>query len=318
MAHRSVLILDDDPSSQRALEDCLRNAGYILTCVTTSADARTVLRDMRPAIVLLDPAADQARGLTFLAELRADPATHTLPVILLCGEASAGLRGKALAHGIQDQLSKPIYPRHGLARIALQLGDNARAEAAASLEARGPFAEHGAIAVFDALEAAGRTCRVTLSSRGRVAHVYVNAGRIVDAEYGTHRGEHALFRVLSWDSGDYAFSEEAVARPDRIGVSVAGLRMEALRRRDVAAQLWALLPLGPTTLVVNAAGTWTIAASDPENGTLSYHVTWGDENNLAVPMMAMGKVKPVMMVERHELRNKNTMPTVSKAPSISG
>ncbi|MFM2419531.1 MAG: hypothetical protein RL385_4254 [Pseudomonadota bacterium] len=268
MAHRSVLILDDDPSSQRALQDCLRDAGYILTCATTLADARSVLRDTLPAIVLLDPAADQAGGLTFLAELRAAQATRALPVILLCGEASAGLRGKAVAHGIQDQLSKPFYPRHGLARIALHLGDRARAEGAVSLEARGPFAEQGAIGVFDALEAAGRTCFVTLSSRGRVARIYVNAGRIVDAEYGTHRGEHALFRVLSWDVGHYALSEEAGTRPDRIGVSVAGLRMEALRRRDAAAQLWASLPAGHTMLVVDRAvlGTQNEARDDDHNG----------------------------------------------------
>lgn len=34
---------------------------------------------------------------------------------------------------------------------------------------------------------------------------------------------------------------------------------------------------GPTTLDVNETGTWTIRASDPENGQLSYSVNWGDE-----------------------------------------
>ena len=34
---------------------------------------------------------------------------------------------------------------------------------------------------------------------------------------------------------------------------------------------------GPRTLKVNETGTWTIQASDPENGALSYHITWGDE-----------------------------------------
>jgi PKD repeat protein len=35
---------------------------------------------------------------------------------------------------------------------------------------------------------------------------------------------------------------------------------------------------GPTTLAVDAVGTWTIKASDPEGGSLSYQVWWGDEN----------------------------------------
>jgi hypothetical protein len=34
---------------------------------------------------------------------------------------------------------------------------------------------------------------------------------------------------------------------------------------------------GPTTLAVNQSGTWAIRASDPENSSLSYRVTWGDE-----------------------------------------
>ncbi len=34
---------------------------------------------------------------------------------------------------------------------------------------------------------------------------------------------------------------------------------------------------GPTTLAINASGTWTIQASDPEGQSLSYNVTWGDE-----------------------------------------
>ena len=33
----------------------------------------------------------------------------------------------------------------------------------------------------------------------------------------------------------------------------------------------------PTTLSVGQTGTWTVKAYDPENGSLSYSVTWGDE-----------------------------------------
>lgn len=36
---------------------------------------------------------------------------------------------------------------------------------------------------------------------------------------------------------------------------------------------------GPTTLAEDAMGTWTIRASDPENGALSYNIRWGDEFN---------------------------------------
>ncbi len=35
---------------------------------------------------------------------------------------------------------------------------------------------------------------------------------------------------------------------------------------------------GPTSLKINETGTWTVKASDPEQGILSYSVRWGDEN----------------------------------------
>ena len=39
--------------------------------------------------------------------------------------------------------------------------------------------------------------------------------------------------------------------------------------------------------------------------------------NRKVPISAIGSVRPVMTVERQEFRNRNTISTVSSAPSIS-
>lgn len=38
---------------------------------------------------------------------------------------------------------------------------------------------------------------------------------------------------------------------------------------------------GPTTLKIGETGTWSVRASDPENGPLSYSVIWGDESIMA-------------------------------------
>ncbi|MFA6354404.1 MAG: PKD domain-containing protein [Candidatus Paceibacterota bacterium] len=38
---------------------------------------------------------------------------------------------------------------------------------------------------------------------------------------------------------------------------------------------------GPTTLITGQSGTWTVQASDPENGMLSYSVQWGDGQKIA-------------------------------------
>ena len=46
---------------------------------------------------------------------------------------------------------------------------------------------------------------------------------------------------------------------------------------------------GPTTLKVGETGTWTVKASDPENGPLSYAVVWGDEAFQQIPLTSQVK-----------------------------
>lgn len=48
---------------------------------------------------------------------------------------------------------------------------------------------------------------------------------------------------------------------------------------------------GPTTLIEGGVGTWEIVAADPEGGTLSYQIWWGDENVYASNMNTAASVR---------------------------
>jgi len=47
---------------------------------------------------------------------------------------------------------------------------------------------------------------------------------------------------------------------------------------------------GPTILGINQVGTWTLQASDPEGGQLTYSVTWGDEH---LRQYSLGAISPM-------------------------
>jgi hypothetical protein len=51
---------------------------------------------------------------------------------------------------------------------------------------------------------------------------------------------------------------------------------------------------GPTVLKPGEQGTWRITASDPENGTLTYDITWGDENGNVLPLVAASNATKAM------------------------
>src|SRR3989344_5924780 len=51
---------------------------------------------------------------------------------------------------------------------------------------------------------------------------------------------------------------------------------------------------GPTQLAVGQQGTWTVSASDPESGSLSYGVVWGDEEVIPMPPPIPFSTAPVL------------------------
>jgi len=82
-AGRRVLVVDDDPLVRRILEGRLTEAGFAVTCVTDRNLAHLHLARFRPDVVLIDQELGSEDGWQLAAEVRADPATANLPLVLM-------------------------------------------------------------------------------------------------------------------------------------------------------------------------------------------------------------------------------------------
>ncbi len=101
-----ILIVEDDPWSQRIVCDLLEMRGHEVLAASTVADARSLLA-RQPELVLLDIHIPGGGGEALLREIRAS-ADHELPVIALTASAMAGDRERFLRAGFSAYLSKPI------------------------------------------------------------------------------------------------------------------------------------------------------------------------------------------------------------------
>lgn len=112
-----VLIADDNADMRRYLKDLLQQAGF---AVRTAADGEAALaacRSAPPDLLLSDVMTPEGDSFALLRRLRADPATATLPVILLSARADADARVQGLAAGADDYLVKPFVARALVARV---------------------------------------------------------------------------------------------------------------------------------------------------------------------------------------------------------
>ena len=122
--HRAHILVADDNSDMREYLRRLLSARYAVVAVANGAQALAYLRSdskERPDLVLADVMMPELDGFGLLQAIRANPATTTLPVILLSARAGEEATVEGLEAGADDYLVKPFSAREVLGRIEARL-----------------------------------------------------------------------------------------------------------------------------------------------------------------------------------------------------
>lgn len=102
-----VLVVEDDLANRVLLGRLLERAGHAFT---SAPDGRTALERMASGTVdllLLDLGLPDMDGLEVCRRLRRDPATASIPIILVTGRDGGGDFAQGAAVGADDSISKP-------------------------------------------------------------------------------------------------------------------------------------------------------------------------------------------------------------------
>ena len=119
----SILIVEDDTNIQRLLSYTLRKANYAIQIASNGQEGLHALAEAPYDLAIIDLAMPVMNGLTMLRQLRANPATNRLPVIMLTASADDHLRLDLEAETISAFLTKPASSRTLLKTISNVLGE---------------------------------------------------------------------------------------------------------------------------------------------------------------------------------------------------
>lgn len=115
------IVLADDNADMRDYIRRLLAPRYQVVAVADGEQALTAIRAAPPDLVLADVMMPRCDGFALLRALRADPATQTIPVLLLSARAGEESRVEGLQAGADDYLIKPFSTRELLARVQTRL-----------------------------------------------------------------------------------------------------------------------------------------------------------------------------------------------------
>jgi CheY-like chemotaxis protein len=105
-----VLIVEDDPAQIEVLECHLQRRGFSTVAVADGRAAIEEARGSRPDLVLLDLRLRDGDGLRICEELSDEPATATIPIIILSGMERPDIIRRSRAAGCSYYVRKPYDP----------------------------------------------------------------------------------------------------------------------------------------------------------------------------------------------------------------
>lgn len=105
-----ILVADDDPVILRLLEVNLGLEGFEVETAARGEEALTKAREIHPALILLDVMMPGLNGWDVARELKADPDTADVPVVLLSARTQEEDRRRGQELGADAYITKPFDP----------------------------------------------------------------------------------------------------------------------------------------------------------------------------------------------------------------
>lgn len=148
----TILVVDDYPQSADLLRELLEGRGYRVVTVLHAGEAEDqILRDA-PDLILLDVIMPGKSGYQLCRELKSDPATRLIPIVMITGLNDRQDRLKGIESGADDFLTKPIAPEELFARVKsllklkeftdeLETAESVICSLGLSVESRDPYTE---------------------------------------------------------------------------------------------------------------------------------------------------------------------------------
>ncbi|MCP4503770.1 MAG: response regulator [Deltaproteobacteria bacterium] len=158
---RTILVADDSRIIQRAVNIVFEKEAYEVITVSNGDDAVAKVKETSPSVVLADHIMPGKTGYEVAAALKADPATASIPVLIMAGGTTAYDEAKAQSAGAAGHVKKPFDSKSLLEQLNELLGGapSEEATAAAAAAAAATAAPAANLGVPSAPQAPGTPAR---------------------------------------------------------------------------------------------------------------------------------------------------------------
>ncbi len=228
-----ILLVEQDSDVRDLIVDALVGQGYEVTVASSGEECLRIVRSQPVDLVCLEVALPEMDGFDAAGQLLGSPTTRAIPLIFLTERKSLHDRVRGLRLGAHAYLTKPFAFPELFATIDNVLHRTQQRLAALGVVGlMGSLSDVGIGSVLQAIEHEQRTGVLNITSGEKWGRVTFSVGKIVAAEAGKAQGVPAIFELVRWHSGSYAFRPQPISPAPPLAENCASILVRAYQDYD--------------------------------------------------------------------------------------
>ncbi|PIU57654.1 MAG: response regulator receiver protein [Deltaproteobacteria bacterium CG07_land_8_20_14_0_80_38_7] len=113
----NILIVDDEHDVHVVLGKMLQKSGYLVQSAYNAEDALNKIKETKPDLIMLDIMMPKISGIELCNNIKNDPSTKNIIVVIISAKDEQSDRIDGLTHGADDYISKPFHLRSLVRKI---------------------------------------------------------------------------------------------------------------------------------------------------------------------------------------------------------
>jgi len=239
-ANVKILLVDDNPMILEMLRRNLAELTFPVVTAPDGADALLKAIDDPPDLIISDYEMPGMTGRQLIEKLKGRANTARIPILLLASKGDVNEKLRMLQDAVEDFVEKPFFLKEAIAHIKKVIDkialEKMTREAAGESTVRGSLAQMSCLDLLQSLEMGRKSCSLAITSNNDRCQMYFNEGQINHAVCGQLVGDEAVYKVLTWQAGNFLIDFTGASQEQTITRSTQGLLMEGLRLVDEASK----------------------------------------------------------------------------------
>ncbi len=228
-----ILVVDPERDVRDLIVSGLTAQGHEVLAASTGVECLAIAQSERLDLICMEVSVPGIDGFKTAERLQEDAVTRHVPVVFLTARTSLNDRVKGLRLGAHAYLTKPFaFPELYAVVDGIISRGQRQAIPTESAGLSGTLEAIGISGIIQAIEAEGQSGVLSVTAGTKWGRICFSDGKVVEATTGSGSGDQAVYDMLSWSTGSYAFRAQSVDQQAALAENATSLLMRAFQRYD--------------------------------------------------------------------------------------